>query len=107
MVCSNGLVYYIVGIATLASGMTIFWVGYIDHFAGGLHLVTGLSVLMLVYLFHLFIVVTYCELVILSPGQRRRNRCPLTGKLFQLACNHDDVAICNVRHTGGHYFSKD
>ena len=38
MACENGLVYYIVGIATLASGMTIFWVGYIDHFAGGLHL---------------------------------------------------------------------
>ena len=44
MACENGLVYYIVGIATLASGMTIFWVGYIDHFAGGLHIGrTGLS----------------------------------------------------------------
>lgn len=48
MVCANGLVYYIVGIATLASGMTIFWVGYIDHFAGGLHLATGLLLLLLV-----------------------------------------------------------
>ena len=48
MVCANGLVYYIVGIATLASGMTIFWVGYIDHFAGGLHLATGPLLLLLV-----------------------------------------------------------
>ena len=48
MVCTNGLVYYIVGIATLASGMTIFWVGYIDHFAGGLHLAMGLLLFMLI-----------------------------------------------------------
>ena len=41
MACENGLVYFIIGIATLASGMTIFWVGYIDHFEGGLHLVTS------------------------------------------------------------------
>ena len=41
MACENGLVYYIIGIATLASGMTIFWVGYIDHFEGGLHLDTS------------------------------------------------------------------
>ena len=26
------------GIATLASGMCIYWVGYIDYAAGGLHL---------------------------------------------------------------------
>ena len=39
MACENGLVYYIIGIATLASGMTIYWVGYIEHSAGGLDLV--------------------------------------------------------------------
>ena len=108
MACDNGLAYYIIGIATLASGMCIYWVGYIDFAAGGLHLEDYTPEDQ-----------TCIELEERdAPIWEKPAKCLKTVEqgflyfcnkqsvenlifriVFQLACNDDDVAFCYVCNT--------
>ena len=93
------------GIATLASGMCIYWVGYIDFAAGGLHLEdytpeNKTCIELEERNAEIWEKPANCLKTVEQGIFFLSNLKPVPSLIFriifQLACNHDDVAFCNV-----------